>query len=231
MRRSISLSILLLLAVWAAPAMADAPQRLLVVTGQGEASAVPDQASLTAGVVTSGRTAATALAANAQAMNAVFDRLKTAGIPAHDIQTTGLSVEPQYTQATNSAPQRLTGYQAQNSVAVVLTDLTKLGATIDALVASGANTIGDISFGFRDNAALLVQARKAAVADAIARAHVLADAAGVTLGPIANITDESNSAEPQGGVVLGYVRADKPTPMAPGEKRIDASVTISWEIR
>ncbi len=210
----------------AAPAAADSPHTLSV-TGQGEAKAAPDEATLSAGVVTAGRTAAYALAANARAMNAVMATLTRAGVAQKDIQTSGFSVEPQYTDATAKNPARLTGYRVTDDVAVRVDDLDHLGATLDALVSSGANSIGDIGFGLKDPKPMMAQAREAAVADAIARAQALAKAAGVTLGPILSINDGAQ--EPiRVSAFTGNMAAA--TPIAQGENTISAVVTITWEI-
>ena len=54
----------------------DADRRVLTVSGQGEVHGTPNEAMLSAGVVTTARTAASALADNSKAMNAVFATLK-----------------------------------------------------------------------------------------------------------------------------------------------------------
>jgi uncharacterized protein YggE len=225
---------LLLAAAAMAPAQADAADatpRVITVSGEGSASGTPDEAMLSAGVVTSARTAAQALAANSRAMNAVFATLKSAGIADKDMQTSGFAVERQYAQSTNNAPARLSGYQVTNNVLVRVDDLGHLGATLDALVASGANTIGDIQFAIKNPKPLLNAARADAVADAMSRAQVLAHAAGVTLGPITSIS-ESSSFEPQRPMVMGLLaRKNMDTPIATGEQALSANVTITWEIR
>lgn len=213
---------------------AHADPRLLTVTGTGEARAVPDRAMLSTGVVTQGRTAATALAANARAMNAVFDALKSAGIPDKDIQTSNVSVSPQYApdKPGQSGPQHIVGYEVTDTVNVTVDGLDKVGPTIDALVAAGSNQIDGPSFTIADPAPLLAKAREAAVKDAMARAETLARAAGVTLGPIVSISEGSTSA-PEPMRMRGLMAMDKAasTPVAAGEDSVGAEVSISWEIR
>jgi hypothetical protein len=215
----------------AAPAWADT--RTISITGQGGAKAVPDEALLSAGVTTQARTAAAALAANSRAMNAVFETLRKAGVADKDMQTSDFSVQPQY--SADKGPQRVTGYQVSNNVSVTVENLSSLGATLDALVSSGANTIGDISFGFRDAKELMQKARAAAVADAIARAQVIAKAAGITLGPIASISENSGSYEaprPMYRMMAGLNEAAAaPPPVASGQESLSDSVSITWEIR
>ena len=113
---------------------------------------------------------------------------------------------------------------------VTVTGLDKLGATIDALVASGANQIDGPSFTIADPAPLLAKAREAAVKDAIDRAQAYARAAGVTLGPILSI-GEGGSYAPQPMARAMAFKADAITPVAAGEASVSANVSISWEIR
>jgi hypothetical protein len=220
----------ILIVLCASPAWAD--PRTITISGQGEVKAAPDEAMLSAGVTTNARSAAAALAANTRAMNAVFDTLRKAGIQDKDMQTSGFSVQPQY--STDKGPQRITGYEVSNNVSVTVENLSGLGATLDALVSSGANTIGDIAFGFRDPRALMQKARAEAVADAISRAEVIAKAAGVTLGPITSISENGGNYDaprPMYRALAGMAQSDSnPAPVASGQESLSDSVSITWEI-
>ena len=209
----------------------DAPQRTIMVNGDGEVSGKPDQARLSAGVVSQAQTAAAALTANTAAMNRVFAALCMAGIPDNKIQTSNFSVQPQYSQAgpNNPDPQRITGYQVSNQVTVIVDDLMKLGPTLDALVRSGANQLGGIAFTIADPKPLADRARAAAVADAQAKARTLAMAAGVTLGPLLSI-QESGGGRP--GPVFAMARAAQiGPPIAEGEQMITVNVTMTYAIQ
>jgi uncharacterized protein YggE len=224
---------LVLIAAPALQADAGAPgPRLLTVSGQGEVKATPNQAQLSAGVVTTAKTAAAALAANTRTMNAVFATLRKAGVADKDMQTSDFSVQPQYGSSgvSSSGPQRVIGYQVTNNVSVTVEDLGKLGDTLDALVSSGANSIGEVGFAIKDPKPLLAQARAAAVADAIAKAQVLAKAAGVTLGPITAIS-EGGTESPRPMMKMMAMNEVSPVPIAAGEQSVTAGVSISWDIR
>jgi uncharacterized protein YggE len=218
------------LALSAAPAMADNP-RTLSVTGEGEMRGVPNQAQISAGVVTNAKTAGEALAANSKAMGAVFATLKKFGIPDKSMQTSGFSVSPQYPpDRDGSDGAKIVGYQVSNDVFVTVDDLHKLGPALDALVASGANNIGGISFTIRDPKPLMAQARAAAVQDAIARAQTYAKAAGQQLGAILSI-QESSSDYPRPMAMAGMMRAAASVPVAAGEQSITANVSVTWALR
>ena len=209
-------------------ANADAVPRILTMSGHGSAEGVPDTVQISAGVTVQARTAAEALAADNMRMTHVFAALKAKGVPDRAIQTSEFSVSPQY-PSNNSNLQTITGYEVTNRVTVTLNDVTKLGQTLDALVAAGANQMNGIVFSIRDSAALLTSARQAAVADATAKAKIYAKAAGVTLGPILSIS-ENGSEEPR-PMMLGAARMGKFTPTAAGEQSLGANATIIWEIQ
>ncbi|MBU6445583.1 MAG: SIMPL domain-containing protein [Alphaproteobacteria bacterium] len=207
------------------------PPHLLTVSGEGEASATPDQAQLSAGVVSEAKTAAEALAENSHQMNAVFAALKRMGIADKAIQTSGFSVSPQYPPYDSKEPRHIIGYQVSNSVSVKVDDLSRLGPALDALVAAGANQVNSVSFSIRDSHALQAKAREAAVKDAMAKAETYARAAGVSLGPIAAISE--SGAEPPRPMMMreeSVVVTAQRTPVSPGEETVSADVTMSWEI-
>ncbi|HSZ74053.1 MAG TPA: SIMPL domain-containing protein [Rhizomicrobium sp.] len=208
---------------------------ILTVSGQGEAHGVPDEAQLSAGVVTQAKTAAAALAANSRAMNDVFAAIRKIGVPEKSIRTSNFAVSPQYapyrSNGADDNAQRIIGYQVSNQVTVILDDVSKVGPTLDALVSSGANQANSIGFGIRDQKPLLEQARADAVKDAMARAQTLARAADVTLGPILSIQEDSGGYERP--IMAGKMAfaAAAPSPIAAGEDTINAGVTMSWEIK
>ncbi len=206
--------------------------RTLAVTGNGEASAAPDLAVLTIGVETEGATAAAALSQNAAQMNATIEKLKSSGVADKDLQTQNLSVGPRYNYEENRSPPKIVGYVATNMLSVKLRDLATAGAIIDATVAEGANTLGGLSFGFADPKPLMNKAREDAVADAKARAELLAASAGVTLGPILVIQDGYAAPPPMPYMESRMMAAEaKSTPVSAGESTFSASVTIIYDIR
>jgi uncharacterized protein YggE len=208
-------------------------QRVLSVSGHGEAAGVPDSGQLSVGVTTVARTAAEALAQNAQQMNSVFAALKRIGVPERKIHTSNFNVTPQYPpyNANQAGLQKITGYAVGNQVDVTLDDVKKVGPALDALVAAGANQINSVSFSIADPKPLLAAARADAVADAIERAQTYARAAGVKLGAILSISDSETRISPPVPMVRAMARAgDEGTPVAEGEQTVSANVSISWEI-
>jgi uncharacterized protein len=190
--------------------------------GDGSVSAVPDVATVTAGVRTSAATAAAALAANATKMNAVVAALKHAG--GSELQTQQVSLDPQ-TNDRNA----VTGYVAQNTVSAKA-KIAGAGALIDAAVNAGANTVEGPSLDLSDRAALYLEALKQAVTDARAKAQALADAGGFAVGQVTSVTENGDNAQPvfHGAAVA---KAAGSTPVEPGTQDATAEVTVSFAIR
>jgi uncharacterized protein YggE len=222
---------LLILAATPAAAAEEAPRRL-VVNGTGEASARPDIAVISAGVVVQADTASVALADNTRAMNAMFEQLRAAGLPPEDVQTSQFSVMPLYesrrVDPETIEPPRIVGYQVSNQVTARVRDLERLGAILDALVRAGANSIDGPSFDIADPEQLLNPARDAAVADALAKAERYAAAARVKLGEIISIEEGGFYAPPRPMMRAEAMAAD--VPIAPGQTELSASVTITFAI-
>ncbi|HEY2446624.1 MAG TPA: SIMPL domain-containing protein [Rhizomicrobium sp.] len=208
-------------------------ERTITVSGTGEARAAPDQAHLSAGVVTQARKAADALAANTRAMNGVFAALRHLGIPDKSMQTSGFSVAPQYrTDRNGNSSSAIDSYQVSNTVNVTVDDLGKLGPALDALVASGSNSIGSIAFTIRDPKPMLAQARAEAMKDAIARAQTFAKAGGFALGPIVSVGEGGvEMPQPVFNTMRMAAAPMAPPPIAAGENILNASVTVTFAIR
>ena len=148
----------------------------------------PDIAFVDAGVATDAKTAREASEANNTAMTKVFAALKAANIDARDIQTSRLSLQPQYAP-NRSGPSPVVGYRASNRVTVRIHDVSKVAGVIDTLVGAGANDIGNVAFEVSQASKLLDDAREKAVADARRKAEIYARAAGVTLGAPLSISE------------------------------------------
>lgn len=218
----------LALALAATPALADDALRQITVVGSAEAEAVPDLATITAGVETRADTAADALARNSEAMTAVLAALDAAGVVRRDVQTSQLSINPIYEPYTEGGreTQRVAGYEAANMVTIRVRDVARLGETVDEVTKSGANRIFGIAFDVSEPGAVLDAARREAVADARARAELFAEAAGVKLGPVISIAETQNAPGPV--FMRAEAMADKATPVERGTIALQAQVEIVY---
>lgn len=212
----------------AAPAAAEeAMTRTISVTGTGTTEAAPDMATLMIGVTTQAATAAAALTANTKATDAVIARLTVSGIEARDMQTSNLSINPNWTGYDSATP-TISGYVASNMLTVRVRKLDTTGAVLDAAVADGANTLNGLTFGLADPGPAYDEARKEAVADARARAELLAAAAGLTLGPVLSIADGGAVTDPT--PMYREAVSAAPVPVAGGELGLVATVSVTYAI-
>lgn len=203
----------------------------ITVTGTAEVRAAPDVAFVTLGVEHTDPRASEARAAMTAAMTRLLAVLRTAGVEPRDIQTSNLSLQPLYDY--NSADGRtLRGYTASNSVSVTLRDLERSGEIIDAaLDACGdAARMNGLRFGFAKPEVLLEQARRAAIADARARAETFASAAGVAVGEVIDIVEAQ--AVGNRPVARGMLEAKAmAAPIEGGEEALSASVVVRFTLK
>lgn len=211
------------------PALAQGVVNQITVTGEGRVEVAPDMATVSLGVTSVADTAAAALAQNSAQVATVIENLKGAGIEARDVQTSGLSLNPNWASYGSSSAQKIDGYTAQNMVTVRVRALDTLGTVLDAAVKDGANTLNGLTFGLANPQPVEDAARAAAVKDARRKADVLTGAAAVLLGPVLSITESTGYAQP-----MPMFRADAASapgvPVAGGELTVGASVTIVYGI-
>lgn len=203
----------------------------LDIVATGEVTRVPDVARINAGVVTTAPTATDAIAQNGRRMDQVIVALRRAGVADRDIQTSSVSLNPEYRYAENQPPQ-LTGYRAENSVAVRFRDIARTGAILDALVAQGANQINGPTLTIDKPEEALDEARQKALVDARKRAELYAGAIGKRVGRILSIS-EAGSVAPPVPVAVRMTRvsaADVETKIAAGEQEVGITLSVSFEL-
>ncbi len=201
------------------------------ISVQGEAviTAAPDMATISLGVTTQDATAGGAMRANSDALNAVMERLKAAKIEPRDLQTSNLSLNPNWTQTDGVTAPVISGYIASNILTVRVRDLAIVGSVLDAVITDGANTLNGITFEQSEPRPSMDAARKAAVADALAKATLLSEAAGVKLGRIVSISENQGYNSPM--PMMKAMEADAGSvPVAAGEIGISASVNLVFEL-
>lgn len=208
---------------------------LLEVNAQGRVRTPPDRVGLAGGVVTTGGTAREALDANAAAMARVIAALKAAGARDADIQTRQLSVNPRFQRNRESYDEqpRITGYVAQNSVAVATNRLALAPRLIEAMFAAGANNVSGPRFTIENDRAALAGARREAVARAREQADAYAAAFGLRVARVLHVAERGSSVQPVDIIVMGSrmssfaVAEAPPPPAAPIEAgQLDQSVSV-----
>lgn len=206
-----------------APALAQDEQRQITVTGEGIVLTVPDMATITLGVVHQHADPAQAMAQSSLATEAILAKLAALGIASRDVQTGQVSLSPVYSRQTNSKPAVIEGYRAALSLNVRVRDLDRLGSVLGAVLRDGANQFSGLRFGVQTAGPLHDQARQAAVAEALRKARLYADAAGVALGDVLSISENSAQSYPQMRMAAELVEA---VPIAEGELSLSQTVTL-----
>lgn len=208
------------------------------VTGTANADVAPDMAIMNMGVLRQAKTAREALNANNAAMSEVLASMKEAGIADKDLQTSNFSIQPRYQHHRPKAgeiqkPPKIVGYAVSNNLTVRVRDLTKVGDVLDRSVTLGVNSGGNIQFTNDDPSKAISTARANAMKDAVERASILTEAAGVKLGPILSIDENFSRPRPvpmAQGKILARSMAEDSVPIAAGENSYSVTVNVSWEI-
>jgi uncharacterized protein YggE len=211
-----------------------AAHRTILVTGNGEASAPPDQALVRLGMMSQQPQASVAQSKANEAIKKTIDAIEKAGVPRSAIRTTGLTLSPIYAEKLISGAMRVSAFRADNVIEVTLNDTKLIGPVIDAAINGGANEVQGVSFRLKDELPQRTDALTRAAQEAKTKAETIARALGVTLGPIFEVNESGARVIPMDSPgVAGRMMAMKsiaPTQVEPGEVRVEASVTVRYEI-
>jgi len=202
------------------------------VTGEGKVNAPPDIALVSVGVQAQAPSVKAVQDQLNKNINAVSAAVKSTGVDAKDIQTSGYNINPMYDY--NGGAQRITGYQASTNLTIKVRAIDKANAVIDAATAAGANQVGGISFDVNDKTKAQNDARQKAVADAKFKAENAAKIAGFTLGKIINYSEDFGGAPrpiPMMAKAEVGLGAGAPTQVEPGTNEVTVTVTLSYQIQ
>lgn len=221
------------------PALAE-NDRVIQVSGSGVVSLAADTATLQIGVNTRKESVKEAQKENANLMAAVMEAIKKAGIEEKDIMTSQFNVFSSYEYSTSvlGKETRTPYYEVQNTVTVIIHDLSMVGAVLDAVMEAGANTTYGISFSSTQANEAYQKALTRAVEDAMTKAKVLSAAAGVELGELIRIDATKNSNgyyRETYGITNSYSYAEKMadagTSITGGDLTVTANVVLEYAIR
>jgi len=164
----------------------------VLVTGDSIVQAQPDTAILTISVVSQAKLALEAQQDNANKSDAVIRALKSAAGAGAEVKTSGYSLQPMRVYKEGQPPS-ITGYEARNSVTVIVADLTKVGPVIDAAGQAGANDVSGILFTLRKDRPARDQALAEATREAAGKARVIAQALGGRVVRIVEVQEEGTN--------------------------------------
>ena len=232
MRKLTALLLALALTLGLSAAFADTK---ITITGSGEVLIPADVAVISLGVNVRSAEAPSAQAEANEVIAKIREALTAAGIDEEDISTGYINLYAAYDYS--SSVERITGYNASSTLAVKVTDMTRVGEVIDLAFGAGANMLDGVSFSAKDDTAARAEALKAAIADAKAKADVLAEAAGLGKLELENITEGGVYAYDSGannfsakGMITEQAE-DAATVIRAAKICVSASVTITYEAK
>ncbi|ACA11478.1 SIMPL domain-containing protein [Xylella fastidiosa] len=203
---------------------------LLSISTEGESKRTPDTANLSASVFTKDPSSNTAMSQNAERMSRVMAGIKAAGIPNKDVQTSSISLYPQYVYQEKLG-QKLTGYQASNTINIKVRDLTKLGKIIDILTTNGVSQLNGPSFEIDQIESAYDEARLSALQKAQAQAKSYADRLGLKVRRVIDISESrGGDSRPMKVMFTRAMKDNTETPISLGENSIGVSLNIKFEL-
>lgn len=198
----------------------------ITVVGHGTVTAKPDILRIMIGVVAHADQASEAVREMSDDLSQVMAVMSDEGLPPADIRTSSLRLSERYSNNREyDEPPKVIGFTAQSNVTVIVRDLDRAGGILDRLVTEGANQISGLQFDVEDKAPLLEQARIAAVADAISKTALYADAANVKPGAIISISEASGGGGFERGQVMAMAEA-RSVPIAAGTLDVTTQITV-----
>jgi uncharacterized protein YggE len=206
----------------------------VVVTGDALVQAQPDTAVVVVAVTTQARSALEAQQENARKSDAVVRAVKDAAGARAEVKTSGYSLQPQYAYKEGQPP-TIQAYEARNSVTVTMSELTRVGAVIDAASGAGATNVDSLSFTLREDKAARQQALADATRAALAKAQTIAQALGGRVVRIVEV-QEASAARPtpiyktETSFMRSAAAQAPPTPIEAGALDINSQVQLVADI-
>ncbi len=218
------------------PAVAAGAPNTITVSGEGTVTSSPDEAVLTLTVESEALEPGSALDTNSQATKKVTERLKVEGVEETAIETSSVSLYPIRAYDPQTGKESLTGYRAQNTVTVTLTDALAVGKVLAASVEAGVTNVSGPVWRLAEDSVAVAEALKKAVTDAKGKAEALAAAQGVKVGevlaisetgverPIIPIYSDMYAEEAAAGGTVAEV------PISPANLDVTGTITITYAL-
>ncbi|MCT4555483.1 MAG: SIMPL domain-containing protein [Pelagimonas sp.] len=219
------------LGLTALPALAETPAQL-TVSGVGQVVATPDMARLTLGVEQRDTDPVAAMNAVSEAITRITGVLEAQDVAPRDIQTSALRLDYRLPHSASGALSKPPEpeFFAANMLDLRLRDMDRLGAVLQALLEAGVTDIRGLSFDVEDRKSLQDEALRLAVKDARAKAELMAEAAGVSLGAVLSMSDSASPITPQFAAPRMMMADAESLPISGGEIDLSGQVTIVFSI-
>lgn len=228
-----SLTFLILMLFCSATFAEELRPPIISVGGEGIIEATPDRATISVGVVTRDKNPSAVQAANAKAATSVINSIVALGIERKNISTGNYNFNPTYRH--DNGRSEIDGYEATNSVIIVVDDLKLVGKIIDAALSHGANRVDSLNFGLRNKTAYQDEALKLAILDAKRKAEVAANVLGKRIVGVYSVSINHSSVDAPRSYKMARNKAmdeaaEFETPIESGTLQCSASVHVEFEI-
>ena len=202
------------------------------VSGEGIVEAQPDRAIISVSVITREKNSSAVQSSNAKVAQSVINSIVALGIERKNISTGNYNFNPTYRQ--HDGRNEIDGYEATNSVTVIVDDLKLIGKVIDTALSHGANQVESLRFGLRNKNSYQDEALRLAVLDAKRKADVVAAVLGKNILGVYSVTINSASVDsPRNYKMARSINADSAnfeTPIESGTVQCSASVHVEFEL-
>ena len=170
--------------------MADAAaaETKITVNGTGETRVSADTAVISLGVNARDKDVLKAQQQVNSTIASIRKALIEQGVKEENINTEFINIYAMYDYQNDQ--EQLSAYNASTTLAIRVTNMESVGALIDAAFAAGANTLNGISFSASETEEAKAEAMKDAVEDAKKKAEILAQASGLKITGIENISED-----------------------------------------
>ena len=229
MKKLIASLFIVLLMISGVACAQEEPQRVITVSGVGEVSAVPDQASVNFSVDTVNKNAQNAVDEN----NAIVSRFKAAllemGIEEKDIKTTSYNFFKDYDYSSEKGERIFVGYRLVNSFEVKIDEIDDVAAVLNKAVENGITGMNGVHFSVSNREELYNEALKKAVANGSQKAQSLAQALGATIKSPARVVESGYAVPIERAVYMEKSMAAMDSAViSEGELTIKASATMEY---
>jgi uncharacterized protein YggE len=210
------------------------------VVGEASAEVRPDIAILSFEISDDRPTALDASNENSHLATAVIDGLKGSGIDAKDISTIGLSLSPALSEVRDPKTGQtvrtvVSSYHASNVIRIKVREIDRAGAIIGTSVQNGA-LYSDIAYQLSDREARLDALRGQAAANAVHRAQLYAEGAGMKVGSLRTLSAAGAAVpldfapRPRAMTPAAPMAAAQPVQIEPGVVSLSESVNATFEL-
>ena len=230
-----SFTLVIMLMICASAFAEEISPPIISVSGEGIVEAQPDRATISVGVITRAKNPSEVQSENAKAASSVINSIVALGIERKNISTGNYNFNPTYRHLENGK-RLLEGYEASNSVTIIVDDLNLVGKIIDAALNHGANQVNSLNFGLRNKNSYQDEALRLAVLDAKRKAEIVAAALGKVIVSVRSVSiNHSSIAAPRNykmarSMAMAEDAAEFETPIESGTLQCSANVHVEFEI-